>query len=356
MADSIPTSPPYPWVPVVSIPDVCDVSFVGDPARLDAPDLLIELPHGATAPEDFERLAGCLNGPFPDELEAFFFVNTDVGSPECAADLATLLADPWAHGLIESPSAAADRARPSWDTRPRGWSTLILRSRIPRTFIDCNRVAAADATSPGMTPQLPFYVTDARDREVLGGLYREYQAVADSAYRRICGGGGLALMLHTYAPRSVDIGALDQEVVTKLRAAYEDYGRWPLRPDVDLITESVDGARLAPERLAEVVRAAYTDDAAQHAIAAAAGSAAAEPSLAPSDAPFQVGENATYRLFPETTGYLHAERYPGRTLVAEFRRDRLADPFDPFAPMRMGAAKVRSMCRPLAQALLGLRD
>ena len=52
------------------------------------PDLLVEIPHGATRAAHFDALASELVGPFPDDLRDFFFVNTDVGAPEVGGALA----------------------------------------------------------------------------------------------------------------------------------------------------------------------------------------------------------------------------------------------------------------------------
>jgi hypothetical protein len=43
---------------------------------------------------------------------------------------------------------------------------------------------------------------------------------------------------------------------------------------------------------------------------------------------------------------------PGYVLCLEVRRDLLADPFEPFAEMRIGATQVARLARPLAAALL----
>jgi hypothetical protein len=42
---------------------------------------------------------------------------------------------------------------------------------------------------------------------------------------------------------------------------------------------------------------------------------------------------------------------PGRALCLEVRRDLLADPFEPFAQMRIGAEKVERLAEPLSSAL-----
>jgi hypothetical protein len=42
---------------------------------------------------------------------------------------------------------------------------------------------------------------------------------------------------------------------------------------------------------------------------------------------------------------------PGRALCVEVRRDLLADPFEPFAEMRIGNAAVERLAGPFARAL-----
>jgi hypothetical protein len=70
------------------------------------------------------------------------------------------------------------------------------------------------------------------------------------------------------------------------------------------------------------------------------------------DDEFQATENATYRLHAATMGYRYSALYPGRVLCMEVRRDLLADPFDPFAEMKIGASKVTRIARVTAAAYL----
>lgn len=302
---------------VQSVPDVCDVScFVSDGASPDAtPDLLIELPHGATRTADFERVRRLLVSELPDQLSAYFYVNTDVGSYECAREIASCLVD------AENGHRALGRV-------------LIVRSLIPRTFIDCNRVVAPATQGRGkMTPALPEYVTAPEDREVLQALHASYQTVAQRAYDLICGAGGMGLQIHTYAPRSVGIDNIDANIVDALREAYEPevYETWERRPDVDIISEAGDGALLAPPELVDAVKREF----------ARIG--------------IEACENATYRLHSETMGYHYSARFVGRVMCIEISRAMLADPFSPFEEMRIGPRKVGRMSAPIVQALLDLK-
>jgi predicted N-formylglutamate amidohydrolase len=292
-----------------SLPGIADVTVVrGSAAPADAgPTLVIEVPHGATATADFDQLAAMLESPLPADLADFFHVNTDAGAPE--------LADAVARTLVARGPARV---------------VVVVRSRVPRTFIDCNR--RLDATpeelragriSPGVMP----WVTAAADRELLVARHAAYLATVQRALAALEPSGCL-LMLHTYAPRSVDV-QVGLDIVAKLRRAWSAAVEptWPLRPPVDVIGRSPDGTTHAPPAVVSMLRA----------------------QLAPLE--LEVGESATYPLHPSTLAYEHALARPGRALCLEVRRDLLADPFDPFAEMRIGAARVVRLAGPIASAL-----
>ena len=276
------------------------------------PRLLIELPHGATARRHFEDLRSRLTGDdLPDDLIAFFFVNTDIGTPECAREIARQFSEP-----------ETGEAR----------SAMVLRSLIPRTFIDCNRAVdagAGDFLEAGVTQAIPDYIRDPRDLELLISMHASYQETADRAYRAICGENGVAVALHSYAPRSVDIDRVDGDIVRALRHAYrpENWSRWPERPEVDVLDRDVDGRELSAESLVQDLLHGFEE------------------------AGIEARQNATYRLHPATSAYRHAKSYPERVLCIEFRRDLLADPFDPFEPMQISDDKVSRICSPLIDAL-----
>jgi len=291
---------------ITAIDGVCEVAWTPPARSADArPALLIEIPHGATRASDYYALRERLTGALPRDLEHFFFVNTDIGAPECAGRLAQLL-------------AAA------------GHGVLVLRCCVPRTFIDCNRVVAGvpGAMIDGMTPALASYIRDPADAAMLGDLHRRYHALVDRAYTRICGDGGLALQLHSYAPRSIGVDKVDDEIVAALHAAYEPaiYATWPERPAIDLICAGPEGMLADPAVIADL-RARY-----------AAIDVAAE-------------ENATYRLHPATMGYHYARSYPAQVLCVEINRGLIADPFVPFGESPISAAKVERMSQPIADAL-----
>ena len=288
-----------------SIPGVCHVERVGPIDQ--EPEFLFEMPHGATRREHFEDPLSRLKGPFPENLQDFFYVNTDVGSWECGVAAALALADPQAPG------------------GPR--TSLLVRSLIPRTLIDCNRIATEASPSPGLTPLLPDYVTDESDGAWLLERYRAYHAVAERAFEQVCGGGGFAVMVHTYAPRSISIGSLDGDIVRKLHDAYADIERWPLRPQVEVVDHDADGHELSDSRAVEALERAHRERG------------------------DRFGRNETYRLFADSAAHRYATRYPGRTLVVEYNRGELADPFTPFGPMFVPADRAKHWVAPLVKTL-----
>ncbi len=294
-----------------SVPGVCEVLRFGDTGPAG---LLIELPHGATERAHYDAIAGQLQTPLPARLEQFFHANTDFGVPELALEVAARVTS----GMRKA--------------RTRG--VVVVRALVPRTFIDLNReIAAAGpaAVQPGMTPGLPPYITAPADQRRLLSSYQLYHATVAKLYRETCSadaGGGLAVTLHSYAPRSVEV-VVDADIVTALRAAYrpEAYGGWTQRPGVDFITQDAEGRDLAPPGLVPELRAAY-----------------GRLSL-------ETGENATYHLHPATMGYRYSAAYPGQVLCLEVRRDLLGAPWRPFRPSPVGPRKVGRLAAPLAAAL-----
>ena len=286
-----------------SIPGVVDVIVVRPDVPVGRP-LLVELPHGATRTAEYDALAARLRGPFPSGLVDFFHVNTDAGTPELGAAIAAA----WPGGAV------------------------VVRSCIPRTFIDCNRVigSSAEAFKAGkVTPGVPPYVRDTADLALLHDLHRAYIAAADEAYEAVCGADGAALLLHSYAPRSVGV-EVDDDIVASLRRAYEPdvEPTWPLRPPLDLIAVAPDGTRAVDIRVLHALRAGL--------------------------APLHVGDSETYPFAPVTQAHVYATRYPGQTVCLEVRRDLLADPFTPFAQMRISAEQVARLTGPIVAGLEAL--
>lgn len=286
-----------------SIPGVVDVIHVrGAAAGSAAPRLLLEVPHGATRTAHFTDLRRALYGEYPADLVDFFHVNTDMGAPELAVRTAERV-------VAAMPECAA----------------VVLRCCIPRTFVDCNR--RIDTTAPGMTPGLHAWVRDPRDKTLLLDRYQAYRSLAERTYAQVCGSGGLAWMVHSYAPRSIDV-PVDDRIVEHLRKAYapDSIGSWPLRPEVDFIARTPDGSDLAAPVLLREAAAAL----------AAAG--------------VTTTINGTYPLHPSTLAHDFAVAHKGRTLCLEVRRDLLVSEFTPFAEMHADPGRADRIAAPLAAA------
>lgn len=295
-----------------SIAKVAHVEYVrgaaADPEAV--PDLFFELPHGATLASHFDELSGELVDRYDPGLRDFFFVNTDVGSPELALAVARKV-------------VAAQPQR----------TAVLVRCLLPRTFIDCNRTidrdAVAKASQAGeMTPGLQPWVVDGSDRELLLDRYFAYRGLVAEGFAQACGNGGTGLCVHTYAPRSIDV-AVDESIAKSLHAAYapDRIESWPLRAEVDLITHDPDGGELADPVLSQRAEQAWTD------------------------AGLQVVRNQTYALHPSTMAFEFANRYPQQILCFEVRRDLLLDAFVPFVELHPTAKAVQRVAAPLAAAL-----
>ena len=297
---------------VRSIPGVCQVAVVRgvDAATDSSPDVLFEVAHGATRAHHYDKMRAQLRGDYDDGLREFFFVNTDVGAPELAHAAASDL-------VAQQPQRSA----------------VVVCCEIPRTLIDCNRSIDRDSVATGsrpgeLTPGLPPWVVDADDRQLLLDRYFAYRDVVTAAMADVCGNGGHALCVHTYAPRSVDV-AVDNDIVAALRAAYapDRVGDWPLRASVDLIANGPDGELLAAAALVDRAEAEFQRTG------------------------LDVIRNGTYYLHPSTLAFEFANRYPGRTLCLEVRRDLLLDEFVPFVELEPRADCVARVAAPLATAV-----
>ena len=292
---------------VSSVPGICEARFfAGSSAPAGAPpDLLIEVPHGATSAAHYQRVHARLRGPLPDDLIEFFHVNTDSGAPEYARALAERL-------------VSLEPAR----------SVLVLNSEIPRTFIDCNRVldASPEEYKAGkVTPGLPPYIRDPHDQELLRELHAAWIRVSDEAWRWCSEEGGLGLMAHTYAPRSLDV-EVDDAIVASLHRAYESEASWPLRPEIDLIARDPSG-KVVSEAMVQRIAAELTADGYQTAI------------------------SGTYPLHPSTLAFHRAQRYQPRVVCLEVRRDLLVERFVPFVELQVSPAKVARVVTPLVRAV-----
>lgn len=288
-----------------SVEGVCEVTVHRGAGRKW---LFIEVPHGATRKSDYDSVVSKLKSTLPEQLEHFFFVNTDIGAPEGAAWLGRTLC-------------------------AQGINVVVARCLIPRTFIDTNRVIAPAEGGKlvgGMTPAVPGYIDSAEDAQWLTAQHARYHQVVDQLYQEVCrGADGLALQLHSYSPRSVSIEKTDGNIVSALHAAYvpEVYAKWPERPAVDVICATEDGSFRSAPKLVAAVLAAY----AQEGIGAK--------------------ENGTYHLHPVAMGFVYAQAYPQQVVCVELNRGLVADPFIPFGVSPISEAKVAKMVAPLGRAL-----
>ena len=211
---------------------------------------------------------------------------------------------------------------------------MILRCLVPRTFIDCNRVLDVDSElvhAAGLTGAVPGYVTG-KDLQTLRGMHSAYTRAARAGLRvESAALAARPLIFHTYAPRSVNITRIDAGIVRALREAYspERYTTWPVRPDVDIISEADDDVPLAPRGIVESIRRHYAErwDRGDRERVVSTSSRNAGPSATRSD-------------------------MRHRVLCIEISRARLADPFAPFEEMTIGADNVTRMTAPIAAALL----
>jgi hypothetical protein len=301
-----PTPPAYPDADVYERIALSGAAAEGP----GAPCLVIEVPHGATRTAEYQALEARLKSPLPKDLVDFFHVNTDAGAPELALETARRF-------VAACPAARA----------------LALRCRIPRTFIDCNR--RLDATpeqfkAGKVTPGLMPWITHTDDRALLLDLHGRYVARVAAELEAAAPTGGL-LLLHTYAPRSVDV-AVDADIVRNLRRAYAPNVEptWPLRPEVDVIHRDLEGKAHAPPRALEALR--------RHL----------------GGVGITLADGETYPLHPSTLAWDLVHRFAGRTLCVEVRRDLLAAPFSPFSEMAISATQVERLAEPLARAGVAL--
>ena len=274
------------------------------------PDLLVEVSHGADRRKHFDTLRARLVGDLPDDLHVFFHANTDQGA--------------WDYGRrVAELAVACDPTR----------SALLIRCLVPRTFVDTNRLADAEdqLASGGLSAGIPSYVRHPDDRALLLSIHRAYVELVERAYAWVCGAGGFALLPHTYSPRSMGIPGVDDNIVAALRAAYAEpqWSKWPLRPDIDLITKDQDGVGFAAEGMAEDLLAAYR----------ALG--------------FDAVDSMTYTLHPSTQGTRYTKRYPGQTIALEVRRDLLRKRFHLFEELEVSPSAVDRIAGPLADEIDG---
>lgn len=295
---------------LTSIDSVAHVETLNGPdADPSAPyDLLIEVPHGADERAHYDALASRMKSALPADLQVFFHVNTDIGA--------------WDYGR-----RAAELVLASHSTA----RALLVRCLVPRTFVDTNRelVARDDLARGGLTGAMPPYITDPSDHALLNAMHTEYVNLIDAAYEAVCGGHGMALSPHTYGPYLLPIERIDEHIVEALRAAHAPaiLPTLKVRAEIDLLTDTKDGARLADPTLTEAIAENLTG------------------------AGFEVARNASYCLLPGSQTHRQSVRYPGRVFCLEARRDLLVETYAPLDAMRVDPNEIERLAAPIATAM-----
>ncbi|MCB9743968.1 MAG: hypothetical protein H6740_15315 [Alphaproteobacteria bacterium] len=296
-----------------SIPGVCEVHLLRGPAApADAPpSFFVEVPHGADESAHYLALAARMRSALPPDLIDFFHVNTDVGAWDLGLSLAQRL-------VAARPERVA----------------VAIRCLLPRTLVDCNRVLRppGGVMEDGLTPGLAPWVRDPADQALLTELHAAYLGEVNAAWDAVVAAGGLGVTPHSYAPRSVGVDRIDDDIAARMREVWspEQVSSWPLRPQVDLLTEDMDARDLSPPGAAAALLPRYE----------ALG--------------IEVTENHAYRLHPITQGHALAARAPGRLLCFELRRDLLVKAWTPFAEMHADPEAIARLGAPLVEVFDGL--
>lgn len=282
-----------------------DVLVLGNPGA--AGGVVIEVPHGAAGDWEYQAVAATLKSPLPPGLIGFFHVNTDAGAAELALATGRMLI-----------ALGVERV-------------VVVRCRIPRTFIDTNRVLGGsdqDYRAGGVTPGVPPWIVHPDDHTSLRARYVDYQTVASQHINDVCHSGGRALLLHTYAPRSVDV-EVGPDIVPSLTSAWATPEQWPLRPELDLIHRDPYG------------KSSHS----------AAGVALLRAALNPLGLTLAEGE--TYPLHPVTTAFGHVARFPGQVACLEVRRDLLTAQFTPMLQVQLDTDRIARIAGALSVWMAG---
>jgi hypothetical protein len=266
--------------------------------------LVVEVPHGADRRAHYDAVRERLIGEMPSDLHTFFHINTDVGA--------------WQLGLHVAEEVAARASV----------SAVAIRCLLPRTFIDCNRQEEA-AAGDGLTAGLAPWIRHPEDRMLLIDAHRAYVAAVATEIAALPAEGFL-LLPHSYGPRSMNIPVVGDDIVARLReqTAPENWASLPLRPPIDLITRTPEGAEAAPPGIVDELVAGWAAQGVEAAVA------------------------RTYTLHPVTMGARWALERPGRSLCFEVRRDLLVERWDPFEEMEVVPGAVSRLAEPLVHAIV----
>jgi hypothetical protein len=252
--------------PISSRAGVCDVAFVrgaaADPQQ--PPDLVLEVPHGATRSAHFTALRARLRGTYAADLHDFFCVNTDVGAPELANAIAK---------RVHGGAAATDRRRGAMPA-----AAHVRRLQPPHR----SRRRSPARRSAGETDAGPAAVGrgSRRPRTAARGLLRLPRRRDRRVRRRMRQRRFRDVRAHLRAAqRRRRRSTRTSSRVFAPPTLAERIGTWQLRPSVDLITHDPEGRELAsPElasRSAEAFAAAGFDVAQERRLLAAPGDARA---------------------------------------------------------------------------------
>lgn len=286
---------------ITSLPGIADVEPFGTgPLRL-----VVEVPHGADRRAHYDAVRDRLQSDLPADLHAFFHINTDVGAWQLGREVARVVAE------------------------RTGVTALVIRCLIPRTFIDCNRVEEA-AAEAGLTAGLAPWIRDEADRALLIDAYRRYVALVAEALGAL--NDGYVLLPHTYGPRTMNIAAVDDDIVARLREQVvpATWDNLPLRPEVDLITRWPDGRGAGPAGMETALVEGYRAIGVEAVVA------------------------KTYQMHAITLAATWDAMCPGRVLCMEVRRDLLVEAWSPFQEMVVSDAAVERLAGPLVEGFLGV--
>ena len=310
---------------ITSLPDICEVYQFAGPRAGEQPTVFIELPHGATTLAHLDR-AKARTRIYDPRYDSFFLANTDQGSPEYAHRLARWMTDPEAAATL---AGADDQLAQAYRRLAEHTRVLVVRALLPRTIVDVNRVWEMNEEQRKQARLTGVHAPFIPEEDLPGirQAHRHYNLTAARAYDLVCGSGGHAFNLHTYAPISVNI-VEGEHIVDTLQRAYlpENVGSFPRRPAVELITAPPEAPSLAPAELVTLLKRSYAEIG------------------------IEAVENDPFPLHPLTSCHDHAQRHPGKILIMEISRDLLAEPFDPFIEMFIDPARVERMTRPIAAA------
>ncbi len=313
-----------------SLPDICEVVVVNGPEVTEKtrPTLLFEIPHGATELSHLEAVCGLL-GCDVEVCARTFWGMTDQGVFAYSHRLAQFITDPaWVEHNCHAFFTQAQQERAQAQSSRR--QVVLLRGILPRNLVDLNRAWLLQTQGERkFTGVLGDVVREAGTTQQAKALYDAYQALSDRAHADVCGRGGYAFQLHTYAPISVPVPQ-EKTVEEALEHAYrpEHYDTFPKRPIGQLITGRPDAEPLTERALVQRIQDMYARVA------------------------LEIPENSPFALDPVLAPDARMHNHAGRVVGFELSRGALSPRFWPFAKMEVDPDKVDALVTPLAQAIV----